>query len=121
PVSNPTPVVYEVYAAISPGQISQGNGILIAVTSASSWTFDEYNNAPLDSGNLYYVGVWARSEDQYAENYSEESDGASPLTLDLSELDELQDQLDELNNTTLPALQQELSDILPIDETKISD
>lgn len=41
-----------------------------------------------------------------------------PILVDISEL---QDDLDTLENTTLPALQQELDDILPITETDISD
>jgi len=39
----------------------------------------------------------------------------------LTDIDNLQDDLDTLENTTLPQLQQELDDVLPITETDISD
>lgn len=47
----------------------------------------------------------------------------TPVDLDpiLTDISNLEDDLDTLENTTLPALQQELDDVLPITETDISD
>lgn len=90
PVTNPTPVMYEVWAATSTGQIEIDNGILLGTTAASQWTMSDYNGNPLGEGTNYYVGVKAFSGSESAD-MSPESDPAQVVVVDLSELDELRD------------------------------
>src|SRR5699024_11007657 len=120
PVSNPTPVEYQVWIGTST-PVNATAGAFVAVTASSFVVTSEAFGAPLEAGKDYYAAVQPRSGLLDSPSIVSSTVPAQIETVDLSGLDGLQDELDTLNNTTLPGMQDEIDDILPITETKIAD